>query len=342
MKKISFIIFFFCIILLFLRIIEKKEITNKVIKMNDELYQVEVNYPLYKINDLDQYTRNVVLKYINDFKHATKSKYNSNLYIDYDIKEMGNKVNTTFYIYIIVEGILKEENLNLVYDIKSQNITSNNNLEKVDYDFANSKTVDKNTKLVAFTFDDGPSYNTNKIIKTLKKYNSTATFFVMGNKINKYESTLLKLKNSGMEIGNHTYTHKLLSRLSEEEIMLEINDTQEEVYRVCNIYPTLFRPSYGTVSRKIKNISPLPLIIWNLDTLDWKYHNSKRIVNKIIKNVSDGDIILMHDTYSATANAVELVIPKLNELGYQVVSVSELFYYKNIIPTTGKYYGSIK
>ena len=203
------------------------------------------------------------------------------------------------------------------------------------------KIIDSNTKLVAFTFDDGPSHNTAKIVDILKKYNATATFFVLGNKVEKYHKTIKYLNDNNMEIGNHTYTHILLTKLNEEKILKEIEDTQNAIYNQIGKYPYFFRPSYGTVSRKIKKTSPLPLVIWSLDTLDWKYHNSKKITNKILSKVKDGDIILMHDTYTATLNAVKEVIPKLKEMGYEIVSVNELFYYKNKEARLGYYYGSL-
>lgn len=83
----------------------------------------------------------------------------------------------------------------------------------------------------------------------------------------------------------------------------------------------------------------MPIIIWNIDTLDWKYHSATRIANKILNNISDGDIILMHDIYTSTANAIEIVVPKLIDKGYKIVSVSELFYIKNIELKKGYVYG---
>ena len=86
----------------------------------------------------------------------------------------------------------------------------------------------------------------------------------------------------------------------------------------------------------------MPMIIWNLDTLDWKCHNSEYIVKKILNNIDDGDIILMHSIYSATINAVDIVIPKLKDIGYEVVSVSELFYYKDKTYQNGSVYSYVR
>ena len=89
----------------------------------------------------------------------------------------------------------------------------------------------------------------------------------------------------------------------------------------------------------IRSIVDTPIIIWDIDTLDWKYHNSRRISSRVINKVKDGDIVLMHDIYSATANALEIIIPSLKSKGYTFVTVSDLFYYKNIPLEKGKVYG---
>mgnify|MGYP004610101993 FL=1 len=335
MKKITFIIFFLFIITLTIPLSSLKN--TKITCQNTKKDNIEAHYPTYNINKLDTYIKN----HINNIINNTSS--NNNLYIDYDTINNKDNIKTIIYTYIDQKGLIKNNITEIDYNIKTKNITKDIKIITTsnNYNIVNNKVIDKNKKIISFTFDDGPSYNTIKIANILKKYNATATFFVLGNKVEKYEKTLKYLKDNNMEIGNHTYTHKFLSKLKEEDIMLEINNTQEEIYRVTNTYPTLFRPSYGTVSNKLRRLSPMPLIIWNLDTLDWKYHNSNKIANKILNKVKDGDIILMHDTYSATVNAVNIVIPKLIEQGYEIVSVSELFYYKNIIPTYGKYYGHI-
>lgn len=101
----------------------------------------------------------------------------------------------------------------------------------------------------------------------------------------------------------------------------------------------LLRPSYGSVNNKIKKVANMPIIIWDIDTLDWKYHNSKRITSRVVNKVRDGDIILMHDIYSASLNALSNIIPILQDNGYEFVTIDELFYYKGISLENGKVYG---
>ena len=208
-----------------------------------------------------------------------------------------------------------------------------------EYDIIGNKVIDKEQKLIALTFDDGPSYNTNKVIDVLEKYNAKATFFVLGSKIKGNEYILKRLEKTGNEIGNHTYNHLLLTKYEEKKIKEEINKTSNLIFEVTGKYPTLLRTSYGSVNNKIKKLANMPIIIWDIDTLDWKYHNSKKIAGRVITKAKDGDIVLMHDIYSATANALNTIIPTLQERGYNFVTVSELFYYKGINLEKGKVYG---
>lgn len=137
------------------------------------------------------------------------------------------------------------------------------------------------------------------------------------------------MHNLGMEIGNHMYSHKIITKLSKKTIKEEISKTDNLIYDITGKYPTLIRPSYGIYNNKIKRIIDRPIILWNIDTLDWKYHNSNKIANKVFNNINKGNIILMHDIYSATANSLEIIIPKLLEEDFQFVTVSELLSYNN-------------
>ncbi len=331
MKKI---LFFFILTLIFIIIFSKENITSKSIEKNNIL----IEYPYFNKENIDNY----ISSYIN--KNLLKNS-NDKIYIDYDYDSDKNIIS--LYKTIINEGIISEEETKLEIkngNIKKLNIIKNNNiaLTDTDYDFYKNSTINKEDKIIAFTFDDGPNYNTSKVIDVLNKYKVTATFFVMGKNIKGNEKVLEKLKESGMEIGNHTFNHKLLTKYSEEVIKEEIDKTSKLIYNTVGVYPNLLRPSYGSVNRKIKKIANMPIIIWDIDTLDWKYKNSKRIANKILNSVEDGDIILMHDIYKSTLNSLDIVIPKLLDNGYKIVSVSELFYYKNGKLDNGKVYGYCK
>ena len=187
-----------------------------------------------------------------------------------------------------------------------------------------SNIIDPSKKIVAITFDDGPSQYTKDIIKTLKEYDCNATFFVLGNKVEAYQDIIKESIKNGNEIGNHSYNHKWLSRLSKEEIINQIEKTQNILKKTVNYTPTHLRPTYGSVNNKIRKNTDLEITLWTIDTKDWRIKNVDRIVERALNNVSDGDIILMHDIFERSSNALKIMIPKLKEAGYQLVTISEL------------------
>ena len=142
--------------------------------------------------------------------------------------------------------------------------------------------IDPTKKVVAITFDDGPSKYTNKILEVLEKYDANATFFVLGNKANYYQDTLINILKKGNEIGNHSYNHKWLARLSEEDIKTQIDDTQKMIKLMTGYTSKLLRPTYGSVNDKVKNATDLPIILWDVDSNDWKIKNSKTIWGELV------------------------------------------------------------
>lgn len=336
-RKHLLIIIFLVLIILFLfvfcSLINKHDVINKIIKKEENTYSYLINYPYFNNDKVDNYVDNYLSERIN-----TIILDNGDLFIDYDYDIKDNNIFIKFYEYVTKLNTIKENIYEINYDYELDHIIKKRVFEEDNYDILN---YTKSNKMVAFTFDDGPSYNTIKIVNTLVKYDSKATFFLVGNQVEKYAKTMDVLVKNGMDIGNHTYSHKELTKLRDKEILKEIDLTNEVIYNKTGIKPMFLRPSYGAMNKRIKKLSTMPIIIWNIDTLDWKYHNSNKIKDKILKYVSDGDIILMHDTYVATLNAVEMVIPELKKQGYKIVSVSELFKYKGVKPKLGIGYGYV-
>lgn len=336
-RKHLLIIIFLVLIILFLfvfcSLINKHDVINKIIKKEENTYSYLINYPYFNNDRVDNYVDNYLNERIN-----TIILDNGDLFIDYDYDIKDNNIFIKFYEYVTKLNTIKENIYEINYDYELDHIIKKRVFEEDNYDILN---YTKSDKMVAFTFDDGPSYNTIKIVNTLVKYDSKATFFLVGNQVEKYAKTMDVLVKNGMDIGNHTYSHKELTKLRDKEILKEIDLTNEVIYNKTGIKPMFLRPSYGAMNKRIKKLSTMPIIVWNIDTLDWKYHNSNKIKDKILKYVSDGDIILMHDTYVATLNAVEMVIPELKKQGYKIVSVSELFKYKGVKPKLGIGYGYV-
>lgn len=186
------------------------------------------------------------------------------------------------------------------------------------------RKIDKKKKMVALTYDDGPSANTPKILDTLKKYDAVATFFVVGNRVSTYANTVKRAYGMGCEIGNHTYEHKILTRTDAAGIREQVSKTNAAVKNITGTDPIVMRPPGGCVNDTVKSQTGMPMILWSIDTLDWRTRNAASTKTAVLDHVKDGDIVLMHDLYEATANASTIIIPTLVERGYQLVTVSEL------------------
>ncbi len=201
-----------------------------------------------------------------------------------------------------------------------------------------TRKIDKNKKMVALTYDDGPSIYTPGVLKTLQENNAVATFFVVGNRVPTYSDTVKKAYDMGCEIGNHTYEHKCLTTISESEVKRQVSKTNENVKKVTGQAPVIMRPTGGATNTNVKQWVGIPSIIWSIDTLDWKTRNADSTKRAVLDHVKDGDIVLMHDLYSATASASETIIPELVKRGYQLVTVSELAECRGGMQETGAYY----
>lgn len=187
------------------------------------------------------------------------------------------------------------------------------------------------TQVVALTFDDGPFTKvTNRIIDVLLEYEAGATFFVVGSRLEMYSDTLKRLYENGFEVASHTWSHKNLNKLTEKQITKEITRTLDGLKKYIPVENVLLRPPYGSANETVRGLAKTALINWSLDSGDWKSRDSEKIIEHVLDTVQDGDIILMHDLYECTAEAVEYLVPELIERGYRPVSVSELFRIKDI------------
>lgn len=202
--------------------------------------------------------------------------------------------------------------------------------------------IDPKKPMVALTFDDGPSQYTPRILDSLQKNEGHATFFEMGNRVGSYPKTVKRIYQMGCEIGSHSYDHPVLGSASVSTITSQISRTDSNIKKLTGTAPALFRPPYGSIGTNLRNYAGKPLILWSVDTLDWKYRDSNRVYNHVMSNVKDGDIILMHDLYSSTASAAERIIPELKKKGYQLVTVSELAQYRKVNLKSGERYSQMR
>ena len=202
-------------------------------------------------------------------------------------------------------------------------------------------SVDK--KVVAITFDDGPSSKYNaKFLDALARNKAHATFFMVGTMMQSCQKCVLDTYNSGNEIGSHTWNHINIKNNSIDTVNASLKQVDDLFYKITNDHIKYIRPPYGSYSKtNLQNIN-IPLILWNMDTEDWRYKDVDRIVNYVMENVSDGSIILMHELYETSLQALEIILPKLYAAGYQVVSVGELANLQGRTIDAHKAYSAIK
>jgi len=187
--------------------------------------------------------------------------------------------------------------------------------------------VEEDKPMIALTFDDGPSAHTDRLLDILAENGGKATFFVVGNMIDKRVDTVTRMANEGHQIASHGWNHRQLTKLGDEELTDQIMNTRAKIYDVTGVDATLLRPPYGSynnaVSAKTEELG-IAMVNWSVDTLDWKSKNADSVYNAAMKDAKDGAIILFHDLYPTTVDAMERVIPELVEQGYQLVTVTEL------------------
>ncbi len=199
--------------------------------------------------------------------------------------------------------------------------------------------IDPDKPMIALTFDDGPGDYTMELLQVLEEYDAAATFFMQGVNIQENDrETLLKMVEIGCELGNHSTYHPDLTTLTASEIEREINITSAKIEELAGTSPTVFRPPYGAWDSEVKETVGFPIILWNVDTLDWKTNSSEVVLEHVLSAADDGDIILMHDTKAWSVAAMIEAVPTLIERGYQLVTISELAQYNGVELEIGEPY----
>ncbi|MCD7035540.1 polysaccharide deacetylase family protein [Metabacillus sp. GX 13764] len=209
-------------------------------------------------------------------------------------------------------------------------ILKRENLEKTGIVYWDKRS---NEKLAALTFDDGPHPKyTKQILNILKDESVKATFFPIGSKLAKYSGIAERIALEGHEIGNHTMNHVYLYHTKKEEMKLEILQAEEQIRALQPLGPKYFRPPGGILDWQAFHIAAkegykIIMWSWNQDPEDWSAPGSQVIASRVIKNIQNGDIILLHDgggNRKQTVSALKMIIPALKKKGYRFVTVSEM------------------
>jgi len=200
--------------------------------------------------------------------------------------------------------------------------------------------ADKESKMVAMTFDDGPGSYTQDLLDTLEESGAKATFFMLGERIDEAGGqNIERMQTLGCELGNHSYSHPNLTNLDTEEIKDQFDKTDNLIAQYASgEAATVARTPYGAQDVDVTMTINKPCIYWNLDTEDWNTRDVQSNIEAVLNNVSDGSIVLMHDIHQETVESCKTIIPKLIEQGYQLVTVSELAQAKGVQMQNGVTY----
>ena len=184
---------------------------------------------------------------------------------------------------------------------------------------------DSEPKKIALTFDDGPHpVYTEQMLELLEKEKVPATFFLLGQNIEKHGDVVKEISEKGHLMGNHTYHHVQITNLSAAQAYEEINKTSNLIEDLTGKGTEYVRPPFGTWNDGLESDLNLIPVMWTIDTLDWTTRNVDWIVNQVVKKAKENDIILMHDSYKSTVQAVERIIELLEADGFEFVTVDEV------------------
>lgn len=225
----------------------------------------------------------------------------------------------------------------------SSSVSSIDEKEYWDVSSTDVSHIDPENRLICFTFDDGPiSYTANKLLDVFDKFNSEykeegfeahGTFFYKGiNVVDANQETIERALQSGFQIGNHTVNHKHLEDLPAREIKSEVQGTIDALKNYTSLDSALVRLPFGTYNETVLDTVNVPMINWTqgLDTLDWSGKTASEIYDTVMNNLVEGGIVLMHEGYETTIQAVKNLLPSLYERGYQVVTINEYCKVRNI------------
>ncbi len=201
-------------------------------------------------------------------------------------------------------------------------------------------SAEESHKYVALTFDDGPSGRyTSRLLDGLKERGAKATFLLCGYRIKEYPAETQRIIDEGHEVGNHGYSHRNMQELGRRQIAQEILDTEALLPENCRI--RFLRPPGGCCSDGVRQVAEarnLAILNWSVDPRDWAVQNAAAVEQAVLKNVTDGDVILLHDMSDSSVTAALHIIDQLAAQGYEFVTASELAVLRGCIPKAGKIY----
>ncbi len=307
-------------------------------------YYVDYDYNELEIKEISEKGRVIISDYL---RYSMKKDEIDKAYTyEFLMETKPENIDISNCKYEVVGKDLKiyfpKYDYDLLIPLKYMQEAANINLGYENELYVKPRYVSENRKMICFTFDDGPNIKTSsKIVDKLYELDSSGTFFVLGNRLS--QNVIEFCRDSiekGMEYGSHTQSHTSLTKLSESQIYNEIMTPYHDLYDGeygFGYMMKVFRPPYGNRNSTVDNATFLTAILWNVDSLDWKYRTMYDhdecvdvIFNKVVKETDENDVVLFHDIYETSADAVCELIEYYVKEGYQIVNVSELMAYLNI------------
>ena len=194
-----------------------------------------------------------------------------------------------------------------------------------------ARGIDPNKPMIALTFDDGPQPDSLIVLEALNAHGAKGTFFVLGRNIAGNEAVLKKIAESGHQIASHSWSHPNFRDISDSAVRSQMERSMEKILEVTGQAVTMMRPPYGATDRNSRRPLAqlnLPIILWSIDSLDWKTRSASATVNTILNQAHNGAIVLCHDVWNTTGEAMKEVVPRLMERGFQLVTVAEMMSFR--------------
>lgn len=200
------------------------------------------------------------------------------------------------------------------------------------------RQIDPNRPMIALTFDDGPAIHTYRILDTLESHGGRGTFFVLGQLLERHALTAIHTRERGHDVFGHSWDHSNLTHLSTQALTFQILGTHEAIEELIGETAPIFRPPFGAYDPHVSEVARglgFAMINWSVDPQDWLHRNADMVYASIINGAHDGGIVVLHDIHAETAVAMDRAIPSLVAQGYQLVTLTELFYYRGVEVTAG-------
>lgn len=193
----------------------------------------------------------------------------------------------------------------------------------------------KHRPMVALTFDDGPGRFTDKLLDCLEENNAKATFFMLGENVERFPDAVKRMHDSGMELGNHSYNHTILTSTTNDGVLQQMQKTNDAIEDACGVPADVMRPPGGSYNESVASLVGLPIITWSIDTRDWATRNADNTYKVTLDNVKDGSIVLMHDIHESSVEACLKLIPDLIDKGFRLVTIRQMAEEKGITLENG-------